>query len=1142
MPNPYFLPLRKIIPIWPNDIISSGDNSILDKIGVDDFDIDFSKDGVVIEGTIIITEQLSFEMPAIDGVSIAILANGNLTSLSFSFEMDIDTFHLRIIDSNISIRIRSDLLKPMKAEGNKFVPDDKAKFVELNFTPTINVNNREGIFFENTPSLSFQPFMVGNTNVIIEASDIIFAFRENDMALVPATIPRHWRGLYIKNAIIHLPDISVALASDIQLNDFFIGSGGFCGKITGHWIPQLAADKKSFTGNGAGTIFGIPFALKEINLEFDRNTFKTSKIQGAIIFPFFDEPALVDIQLSDDGDFKVILSEEQTLPLGIPQPQKENGFFVFTKQDLMKLTIKSLSAHVKPESLAEISIDEGKCLILLGRADSFLRKYLPAEGLEIDFGLSIGWSSEHGIYLKFKGETGFEVVFPVHKTISGVLTIESIYMAVQAKKSDIDLVIAVTGNIELGPVKGSVDRMGLLAKFTFPQGGGNLGRANVALDFKPPDGAGLMIEAGPVVGGGYLFFDREKEEYAGIMMLEIQSAITLKAIGLITTRMPDGSKGFSLLIIITVEDFTPIQLGYGFTLNGVGGLLGVNRTAMVEVLRSGIKNHTLDSILFPKDPIKNAPKIISDLRAVFPPQEKRFLIGPMAIIGWGKGILKIELGIVLELPEPVRLMILGKVTVILPPLKEGQSAEEYAVVLLHNDSIGIINFEKKEASLDATLYDSRILRFTLTGDTAVRVNWGKNSNFILSVGGFNPRFNVPAGFPKLNRMAISMAFSDVVQLRLESYFAVTSNTVQIGAHLGIYAKKGKFSLAGYFGFDALFQFSPSFQFIADLEGGVALKVGSESLMSVQMSVTLSGPSPWHAVGRAEFKILWFKKSVDFDETIGDSGVAQLPPPIDIDYVYSEFKKELEDIRNWSAQLPAGNHMLVSLRKITAPKNAGSKELLVHPFSELTVRQRVVPLEVEISKFGTAVIRGEQRIFKITGTQIGNDSSKPPVYVEESFARAQFFEMTDDERLSNPSFEQMKAGIRFSTESFSFNDKDPITDTFEYDEEIYDFNWKSSEVGGYIVPDDVLDAQVSRSAVGQAVEKLTMIAKAETTAFKLHDTNFVVASTDKLIQRDDVQKGPSNYTVAAENLRKHLAEYPEERGLLQVVPGHEVQIP
>jgi hypothetical protein len=48
-----------------------------------------------------------------------------------------------------------------------------------------------------------------------------------------------------------------------------------------------------------------------------------------------------------------------------------------------------------------------------------------------------------------------------------------------------------------------------------------------------------------------------------------------------------------------------------------------------------IKNRTLDSILFP-DPttmIANAPKILSDMNAMFPPCEGRFVVGPMIQLG-----------------------------------------------------------------------------------------------------------------------------------------------------------------------------------------------------------------------------------------------------------------------------------------------------------------------------------------------------------------------------------------------------------------------------------------------------------------------------------------------------------------------------
>ncbi len=39
--------------------------------------------------------------------------------------------------------------------------------------------------------------------------------------------------------------------------------------------------------------------------------------------------------------------------------------------------------------------------------------------------------------------------------------------------------------------------------------------------------------------------------------------------------------------------------------------------------------------MFPRDVVANAPRILSDLRAFFPPEQGIFLVGPMAKIGWG---------------------------------------------------------------------------------------------------------------------------------------------------------------------------------------------------------------------------------------------------------------------------------------------------------------------------------------------------------------------------------------------------------------------------------------------------------------------------------------------------------------------------
>ena len=98
-----------------------------------------------------------------------------------------------------------------------------------------------------------------------------------------------------------------------------------------------------------------------------------------------------------------------------------------------------------------------------------------------------------------------------------------------------------------------------------------------------------------VKGGGYLYIDPERGEYAGALELAFAEFLALKAIGIITTRMPDGSEGFSLLIVITAEFGTGIQLGFGFTLLGVGGLLGLNRTMRLDAADRG-RAHRRDRV------------------------------------------------------------------------------------------------------------------------------------------------------------------------------------------------------------------------------------------------------------------------------------------------------------------------------------------------------------------------------------------------------------------------------------------------------------------------------------------------------------------------------------------------------------------
>ncbi|WP_421789153.1 DUF6603 domain-containing protein [Hyphobacterium sp.] len=645
--------------------------------------------------------------------------------------------------------------------------------------------------------------------------------------------------------------------------------------------------------------------------------------------------------------------------------------------------------------------DDSLFALSAGDGDGFIRKIFPDFELEIPFDLGIGYDSKRGIYLE--GGADLEADITVNLNLLDTISVHTAHLGLTTEPGgQLGLSSAISARVDLGAIKMSIEKIGLMADIEFPVGGGNLGPADIALKFKPPTGGSLSVEAEMVSGGGYLSHDVKLGRYAGILNLEAPQ-ISITAVGLITIKDPDG---YSLLILASGE-FPPIQLGFGFTLSGLGGLLGLNRTMAAEELRSRVKSGAVDSILFPEDPLKNPAKLISDLAAIFPPAERRFLIGPMLIINFGTpAIVSAEIGVFVELPKPIRLAILGQISLTLPN-------EEAPVVLLRLDVAGILDFERKEASIDATLFDSHIAGFPVTGDMAMRLRWGEDPVFIMSAGGFHPAFAPPPGFPALNRMAISLTKNKPnPRLRVESYFAITSNTVQFGAALDAYAEKdtkfGLFSVEAYFSFDTLIQLKP-FGVIVDLAAGAALKKNGKSVLSVSFRLTVTGPGPWTAKGHVSFKFV-VKFKIPIDVSVGKSAgnvpvIAADPGP--------ELRAALAADENWSFGSPISNSSGVMLR---APKS-GQKR--AHPASALSVRQRVLPLDEHIVRIGNAELKSPKS-FEISGIDV---DGKPvtPARLSDHFAAAQYLNLSDAEKLSAPQFQLMSSGASVEPDGFAMGD-------------------------------------------------------------------------------------------------------------------------
>jgi hypothetical protein len=852
-------------------------------------------------------------------------------------------------------------------------------------------------------------------------------------------------------------------------------------------------------------------------------------------FPFNEDTALTFLGTGEVGGMGVVLlpGEARFVPGGPASvsgvvgvelrhapasPRTLLGDPAGTGLSVAALTL-SLEAHLVglevEEVVGRLGADGLRLTVDFSEADGFLATVTGGLKGAVEADILVEWSSVHG--LRFSGAGGLEFIVPVDVEL-GPLHVSTLTLrGGVAEGGGIRLDAGVTASLQLGPVQAAVDTVGLRLSLRPSEAGPLFGLAP-SFGFLPPRGAALSIDGGPVTGGGFLFFDPDKEQYAGGLYLRLET-LTLNAIGLLTTHLPDGSRGYSLLVIIQASGFSPIQLGYGFTLNGLGGLLGIQRTVAVDVLREGVRNRTLDAILFsPDDPTPRAPQILSTLQSVFPPAANQYVFGPMVLLGWGVPVtlITMELALLLELPSPLRLIVLGRVRSALPD-------PEHPIVSLNLDVVGIIDFDRQELSIDGSLYDSRVGPFALSGDMAARASWGENPGFAMALGGFHPAFTPPPGFPSLRRLALALSTGDNPRLRMEAYLALTSNTLQVGARLELYVEAAGFSLEGGLGFDTLIQLSP-FRLLAQIHAHLALKRGRTTLMGLDVLVNLTGPAPWVLWGEARFKILFVKFKVSFRATFGR---AEAVPAVERQEVWPVLRESLAAEGNWSAQLPSGDPLVV-LRSV-----AGEGEVLAHPLGTLTISQNLVPLERTLELFGSVPPKDYDR-FTISGAAglqvVGTQT--------QYFAPAQFRRMSDAEKLASPSFERMVSGVRVAPQvpiAFGHVQETPL----DYEQSIIrdsgqpDVVWLDEPYTPAGATVAAL-AEHGPAGVAEVRERGRLKFAPAQPGPAVADPQYVVVTRDGLtpVALDGLD---GSYTAAAERLRRHPG-----REELQIVRAEEVQ--
>ena len=310
----YYVPAKLALEsVWPLDAYDISDIAAFDKVWFFPAKVDIDTDAEVLraETGVLFEEALSIQLPFVAGVGISIGRPDFGTEVplaaTFSNLQDDGSFDAAIAIGPVAayLNVASDLLVPADKDSSVDPPvftrrEGDTLSVELGEL-TLSADLDGNVEWTASVAIALPPVFIGDSGVVVEADSIRFYLSENQAP--PEGKSQGWKGVVIDGARIYLPEgLSGILPDDIELDDFYIGAGGFCGRITGNWT-----DADGNSTQAESDLGGMTFKLKSVSIEFKQNTLVDASIKGTLTLPFFNGPVDVEIGLANDGAFTVAI-------------------------------------------------------------------------------------------------------------------------------------------------------------------------------------------------------------------------------------------------------------------------------------------------------------------------------------------------------------------------------------------------------------------------------------------------------------------------------------------------------------------------------------------------------------------------------------------------------------------------------------------------------------------------------------------------------------------------------------------------------------------------------------------------------------------------------------------------------------------
>ena len=430
--------------------------------------------------------------------------------------------------------------------------------------------------------------------------------------------------------------------------------------------------------------------------------------------------------------------------------------------------------------------------------------------------------------------------------------------------SDTRLTLAVDGGVSIAGLSAQVDDLSVAVPYR------TAGDPSTwVLDLK-----GLAVGySGPAVdiAGGLVKFDGPPVEYDGMLLIQIGDigAVVIGSYAVVGA----GADEFTSLAIFGGV-FVPIGIPPIINLTGIALGLGYNRRLIVPEDLNSIPDFMLVKALDRPEELANNPmQALYAFRSQVPPA-RGVLWFAAGLRGTSFEIVNITAVVYVALNNGVEVGLLGVARMALPADDAAIVSVELALKARFSSAEGL--FSVQAQLTDNSWLISKDCR--LTGGYAF-FTWFRESQFLLSLGGYHPSFIPRPEYPVVPRIGYDWNFLGVVHLKGESYFTLTTTAIMTGSR--IEATYGPDWIQVWFSayFDVLITRDP-FHYEADIGISVGARLRIEVCffacatidisVSVGASLTLAGP-PFHGSVTADLGVT--SVTVPF----GDDALPKPPP-------------------------------------------------------------------------------------------------------------------------------------------------------------------------------------------------------------------------------------------------------------------------